>query len=573
MLVGGIALGVGAVHLLMGWHSEGPVVFGDEGGYLRIARHLAGDGPVAGTKYFPGYSLLIVPIHWALGSTGAIFNGVKTVNAFLGATTVVLAFLTTGYLLPRHERWRRLGATALVSLYPSYLLFSNHAFSENALVPLSLLLAYLVARLVPGRAGGGAVAGVGALAASTVVVHPRSVGMVAALGVVVAVWWWPWSANWRRIAALTVGFVVVVVGGFLLLQLERSGAPSGDGSYQLGGIIERRTSFEGLRAIGVGAAGQLLYLVVSTGGMVVLGAVDVVRRLRGAGAGGDRSPRTALVVYAGLASLTVFATSAVSISPHAGFPRPDAVLYGRYNEGALAPLLLVGASVLVSGRYRLWDHERWWRSVLVWVVGLIIATAAIVELWQIEALLGQATDNPFNILTLYPLVIFFGGVDPLAIAGVGVFGAVVFLGVSRRSPALGVALASLAFLAIAVRVAVFHLPAAHYDLRARERVVAQTVNAIDERFGVGCVGLDQTERPVYHFQLYRWYVDDARLTEFSSAIGEAPCGPLVATSRTDLDAVYSGARLVTREGGMIESYLWVLPGELQEQLEAEGIHS
>lgn len=573
MLVGGLALGVAAVHLLTGWYSEGPVVFDDEGGYLRIARHLAGDGPVAGTKYFPGYSLLIVPIHWAFGSTGAVFNAVKVLNGVLGAATVVLAYLTTGHLLPRDDRWRRLGATSLAALYPSYLLFSNHAFSENALVPLSLLLAYLVVRLVPGRAGGGALVGMGALAAYTVVVHPRSVGMVAALGVVAAVWWWPWAGNWRRIAALAVGFAVVLVGGFLLLQWERSGAPPGGGSYQLGGIIERRTSLEGLRAIGVGAAGQLLYLVVTTAGMVVLGAFEVVRRVRGAWTTGDRSPGTALVVYAGLASLAVFVTSAVSISPHAGFPRPDAVLYGRYNEGALAPLLLVGAVVLVSGRYRLWERERWWRGALVWVVGLIIATAAIVEIWQIEALLRRATDNPFNILALYPLVIFFGGVDPPAIAGVGAFGAVVFLSVSRRLPVLGVALASLAFLAIAVRMAVFHLPTAHYDLRARERVVAQTVNTIDDRFGVECLALDGTDQPVYHFQMYRWYVDDTRLTEFSSALREEPCGPLVATSRTDLDDVYSGARFVTREGGMIESYLWVLPGELQEQLEAEGMLS
>lgn len=574
-LVAALAAAVTAVHLIMGWHSEGPVVFDDEGGYLRIARHLAGEGPAAGVRYFPGYSLLIVPIHWALGSTWVIFLGVKVLNAALGATTVVLAYLTTGYLLPRDQRSKRLGTTALVALYPSYLLFSNQAFSENALVPLSLLLAYLVARLVPERPTLGAAAGFGALAAYAVVVHPRAVGVVVALGVVIAVWWSPWHVNWRRITTLGVGFAAVAVVGYVLLRWERSGAPPGSGSYQLGRIIERRSGLEGLRVVAVGAAGQLLYLVVTTGGMVVLGAFEVVRRTRAAWRERDRDARTAVVVYAGLVSTLVFATSAVSISPPPESLRPDAVLYGRYNEGVLAPLMLVGAAALVSGRFRLWDRERWWRGVLPWLVGSIGVTALAVEWWQQDQLLGVHVGNPFNILTLYPVVASMGGVEPLALGVLGLIAATAFLLSARRSPALAVGLALVAFVGLAARMAFFYLPRDHYDPRERERVVAETVNDLDERFSVDCVGVDRARQPIYHVQLYRWYVDDARLVEFSSDVGEpeVPCGPLVVSGRADLDDSYSGVRLVTREGRGIESHLWVLPGRLQERLEAEGMLS
>ncbi len=572
ILVAALAAAVAAVHLITGWHSEGPVVFDDEGGYLRIARHLAGEGPEAGVRYFPGYSLLVAPIHWALGSTWAIFLGVKVLNAGLGAAFVVVAFLTTGYLLPREERWKRLGATALVSLYPSFLLFSNQALSENALTTLSMVLAYLVARWLPGRVTWPAAAGLGALGANALVVHPRSVGVAVALSAVIAACWWPWRPNARRVLAFAAGLIVVGVVGVALVQWERTGAPSGSGTYRLGEIVGDRGGLEGLRRVAVGAAGQALYLVVTTAGMIVLGGLQVGKAVGRAWRERDRSTPTVLVLYAGLASLLVFVTSAVFISPAAGSARPDAVLYGRYNEGLVAPLLLVGATALVSGRFRLWDRERWWRGVLPWLVGSVGVTALAVEWWQQDQLLGVHVENPFNVLALYPVLAAMGGVEPLALAAVGVAAAAAFLSVARRHVGLAVGLALVAFLGLAMRMAFFNLPRDHYDPRAQERVVAETVNAIDARFGVECVGADRARQPIYHVQLYRWYIDDARIVEFSSDVGEpdAPCGSLVVSGRADLHTSYPGARLVTREGRDVESYLWVLPGELQEQLEVEG---
>lgn len=574
-LVAALAAAVTAVHLITGWHAEGPVVFDDEGGYLRIARHLAGEGPVAGVRYFPGYSLLIVPIHWALGSPWAVFVGVKVLNALLGATTAVLAYLTTGYLLPRHERWRRLGATAVVSLYPSFTLFSNQAFSENALIPLSLLLALLVARWLPERPVWSAGAGLGALGAFALIVHPRSLGIAAALGVVVSAWWWPWPRNARRLLAFAGGLAVVGLLGLVLVQWERTGAPVGSGSYQLDHIVGDRIGIEGLRRVVVGAAGQALYLIVATGGVAVLGGVTFVRAMQRFWGDGDRSATTALVTHAGLATALVFVTSAVFISPGADSVRPDTVLYGRYNEGAIAPFLLLGATELVSGGFRLWDRERWWRGVLPWVVGLVFVTAVAVRWWQQSQLLGVHVDNPFNVLTLYPVLAAVGGVEPLALAALGAVTATTLLLVARRSWPVAVGLAAVAFLVLAARMAFFYLPRDHYDPRERERVVAEAANALDERFGVECLGVDRARQPIYHVQLYRWYVDGARIEEFSSDVGspEVPCSPLVISGRTDLDEAYPGARLVTREGRGIESYLWVLPGELQEQLEAEGMLS
>lgn len=571
VLVGGLAVAVATLHLITGWHSEGPVVFDDEGGYLRIARHLAGEGPVATTKYFPGYSLLITPIHWALGSTGAIFSGVKVLNAALGGATAVFAYLASGYLLPGDDRWKRLGATALVSLYPSYLLFSNQAFSENALVPLSMLLAYLVARWAPGRPGWSAAIGLGALGAYALVVHPRSIGVAAALVVVIGLWWWPWSANIRRVAAFVAGAVVVGIIGLVIVQWERSGGGPGGSTYRLERIIEKRDGWEGVRTLLAGGAGQVLYLVTVTGGLVVLAAVEFSRAVGRAWRDRDRSASTALVAYAGLTTLLVFVTSAVFISPTPDSGRPDAALYGRYNEGLLAPFLLVGASTLLSGRVRLWDPGRRRRGALPWALGSIAVSVAVVVVWQSDTLLAQPVNNPFNILALFPVVIFLGGVEPVPIAllGMGAVGA--FLTLGRRAPGLAVLLGIAAFVALAGRMAFFHLPQAHYDVREAQREVAETVNVVDDRFGVECVGADRFDQPIYHVQLYRWYVDDAHLREFSSDVGEPPCGPLVVTSRTDLDASYPGAQLVAREGGEIESFLWVLPGELQEQLHATGV--
>ncbi len=562
VLVGGLALVVAGVHLVTGWHSEGPVVFGDEGGYLRIARHLAGEGPVATTKYFPGYSLLIAPVHWALGSTGAIFNGVKVLNAALGGVTAVFAYLASGYLLPRGDRWKRLGVTALVSLYPSYLLFSNQAFSENPLVPVSMLVAYAVARLVADRPGWLPAAGLGGLAAFAVVVHPRAIVVPAALAFVVGVWWWPWRRHRRCLLALASGVAVVAVAGLALVLWERSGAGPGAATYQVDRIVEKRLGLEGLRTVLVGMAGQILYLLVTTAGLAVLAGLEFARATRRAWVEGDRSPATALVVYAGLTSIVVLGMSAWFISPAPDSGRPDAILYGRYNEGLVAPIMLIGAAVLVSGRFRVWDPTRWWRGAVPLAIGLIVATGAVVELWQAGQLFESPVNNPFNILAIYPVVVFFGRVDPAIFAVLGIVGAGVFLVLGRRRPAVAVMLGVTAFLAVALRMAFFHLPDAHYEVRAEQRRVAVAANQVVEERGLECVAVDRFESAIYHFQLYRWYVDEADLEEFSSDQSDVPCSPAVITSRRDLDADYPGAQLIEREGGEIDVFLWLLPGRV-----------
>ena len=124
---------------------SGPVVQGDEGGYLGYGALLAGYNLYSYSSYKYGYSLFISPAFIFGGNPFEIYKYVLFINSIIwGVSFVVLKYIFVE-LYNKSMSKRRLYAALFVSmLYPSWVSYSGYAFSENAFILLFVLSVYFL---------------------------------------------------------------------------------------------------------------------------------------------------------------------------------------------------------------------------------------------------------------------------------------------------------------------------------------------------------------------------------------------------------------------------------------------
>ncbi|MBW3615453.1 MAG: hypothetical protein KY439_09130 [Actinobacteria bacterium] len=556
-----IALAV-VVRLLLGLAMKGPIVHGDEAGYILNARWLADGGPVPGTRYFPGYSLLLVPAAWLTQSPLAFYRAIIVTNALLGGLFSLAAWGLTAAFLERARTTLRLTVTAAVSLCPSFVLYSNLALSENALAVATMGTAYLLKRSTDGdRTGPMLALALGMLSAYQVIVHPRGAGALLAAGLVAAVFWRPWRPRMAPLALLAGAVVVLAVGAIVVSRATSGGAAVSTG-YGVGVVTGGRLSLAGMLGAGAGALGQVLYLVAATFGLVVIGFCAAARQVREWMRSGESPAAAAVALFALTTSVVVLAMSAWLVGPGGSAVKPDSLIYGRLNEAVAGPLLLVGLCVVanassVPGRSRLIRYGG--------VAALTaVVTALPVQLFQ-TALAGAEIDNPIGVMAVYPLQALLAGgrVAPLLLAAFAVVSVATLTALVHWKPVLVPVGVVAAFLVVSSVMALrYLLPGS--ARRSTQRGAVALVAVVEDRVGSPpeCIAFDDADYSFWHHDNYRVFLPKVRIERFASTRREAPCGPMVITTREDLSSDFPGARLWRKldEGLSV----WVLPGQVQE---------
>ncbi|MGH9063132.1 MAG: hypothetical protein ACRDZQ_10205, partial [Acidimicrobiales bacterium] len=266
---------VGATHIWLASHMRAPVVQADEFGYLYGAHFLALGGPhpatanYAASPYYPGYSLLLVPLWWLSRSTATVYRWALLENVVLAALTAWLAYLLAGRLAPRLGPWVRALVALVVAAYPSYLLFANIAESENLLVPAVLGICLLARRAFASREPW-TWAALGLAGGLLYAVHPSALAVTVAVAAVGAWVARPWRGHLRLPGALGAGLVVGLALARALIGYVTAGGPTDTGGFL--SALGRGLGPGGLSRLGVDAAGQLLYLLAASAGLVVLGS-------------------------------------------------------------------------------------------------------------------------------------------------------------------------------------------------------------------------------------------------------------------------------------------------------------
>jgi hypothetical protein len=558
------ALGVLAVigtHLALMAYMRVPVIHPDELGYVQNAHYLARGGLRPTTEYYPGYSLLLVPLWWASRDPLTVWRGALVANALLAGLATVLAWHLLARTAPALGRaWRALIVAATVA-YPALLLFSDFSMSESAFTAAFIGVCLLAARAAP-RTDWKPWLALGAGCGVLALIHPRGFAVYVAAGLLGLAALLP--LGWRRAAPPLAALGGALLGSFAITRVlvgALKDPKSRFTSYSPGGILSRAASVHGLANLVSEAGGQLFYLSVATFGLVPYG-LWVSLRAVWAWAKGDRRGVVLARAFPGVAFVGVWGVSSLFMNLGT---RADKLIYGRYNDAAIAPLLLLALAELAwpfdvaDGAAR---RTARYRAVATWAA---VGSVALVVSAAFTGLGHPGSEvhgplNPVNVISIVPYIRHFGGkVEVLALLGVGVAGMAVLALVALRWPAVAAAGLAAAFAVLAVRTqATYIVPGTR--ARAGQDAVPLALAALRARTGADlrCVAWDNPLADDFSLYATEFDLPDQRIAPFGGSLG-GPCGPVVVSPDAAFARRYPGARLVTSD-----SYagigLWVLPG-------------
>lgn len=441
-LVGVSSLLLVAIHTYVALSRDRPLIFADEAGYLGNARFLAGGLPIKMFKagaYYPGYSLLLIPIYWLGLSPEHTYQAALVLNGLLLGTAYLSLIAWTRWLLGDESKYSYCIAFA-ASLYPTFLVQPGFAMSESAAIAVATSLPLLCYRFIASRRLSNGLA----FALLTVflhAIHPRFAGTVAAAALVTAV-----AALFRavsvRSALLTWSVLGAGVFGTRALTAYISSVNGGGTSKSAERMANTMTRMDGIWAILLEAFGQFWYLGVATAGLVVVGLVALVKLLLAPNNSGPRwaSARWLALAFTLLSTAVAFGVSSAFLSNPR---RVDHFIYGRYNECVLAPILATGLWALVRA-------GKSWRAHAqnFGIVAACLLALGLVLVWaRGDAWFGHK--NLANIIALIPLIRLVSGMHLVALSLVAIGAYLVFSLGTRWRPWLGLGLAGAGFVAAA----------------------------------------------------------------------------------------------------------------------------
>ena len=329
---------VAVVRRWVSWGRDEYSIWPDEPAQLAIARFVGG-----GTRWNmddhsvwrPLFGTLLAPAHWFTDDPVTVLHVALVLNAVLGGLAAVVFVYLARRLTPLTPWWSA-AAVVVVLLAPATLFTAEFVFAESlvGVLFLATLLALMRFHEAPSAARGAIAA---AAAATAFGAHsrmlPLTVVVVAAVGL---------AAYRRRLsvpAAAVVGAVavvaVVVVEGYTAYVVDQLWDQPSTRNSPVGVLEQLGTGAPVL----VSLIGQVWYQLVATLGVVVYGVVVLTRRARTLP--GDRLAGDARVVL-----LATAACVALSVVFMADRWRSDQLVYGRYNDAVVGPLVLVGLAVL-----------------------------------------------------------------------------------------------------------------------------------------------------------------------------------------------------------------------------------
>ncbi len=519
-----------------------PLVYADEAGYILNARHLAGLGDPSGTFYYPGYSLLLVPALWSSSEFDVAWRVIQLTNLglLLGAFTILRSLLSQ--LAPWGSETRRTVVACVACLYPAWINNSSLAMSENLLLPAVLGAWWLLVRCEADPKPRAAWP-VGLAAGAVTAVHPRA-GVVL-IAVVLAVAGAALTRRWSAITAgaAGAGAIAGVVVARVLVSISKIT------SDNTGSVIDNLTSVDGLRNVAVTLTGHLLYVLVATGGLAAVGFALLLR------------PRANHPITRGAVVLSLLGSWVLSAAFMAG-GTGDKLIYGRYNEPFIAIVLGVGLAWVSAKGLRV-------RGAAAIAGSIVLLAGAFAK--QTDHLDVSASVNQTNVFALLPLLRrSVPSVDWRMILMVGVVavGTIVLLGVARRTRVLIPVVVGAVFVWTFTQNS--RVLSADAEARALQGSLVDAI--IEMNDGVpACVTLDRRELSQWHRYNYRVLLPRTRFDQVL-ALDERSlegCGPFVLSSVNDVSSDVPGARLAALEAHAGVA-LWVLPGDRQASLAAEG---
>jgi hypothetical protein len=532
----------------------------DENHLLVTARYLAGDhgvAPLSGSGYFPGWAVLLTPIWWFTDDAETVYHAAVTLGNVLAVATIIPLALIA----------RRLGVStpqavtvaAIAMCFPGRTVLADYALSEQAIMFFLAWTVLAMHALWSRPTWWRALLFVLAVC-STYFMHSRELTVVLTAGV------WLVLLALRRWQTALVGLVALVPGYILVKRLAEQIANAvlltGFGKEELLSRIGLDQAWvQGVGTAGIAAIGALV---------VIVWTVHELRVLR-------PGPGT---FYFGLAA-SAFAVSVVwwtrpEMLWAADDPRLDVWVYSRYIDQIAVLLCLVALVALlrtISGPVLLASAGMFGTlalPVVFWVAKDVPLYGSLYGPGNASAILPWTwmfPEEPYE----RPLQPTFTTPNSFWIwASLLVIGVLLIIWALRRRPGVIIGCVLVGSIALSLAADPTQKRDAPVDIEATvtqiEDSTGQQDLELDLNYSCHEVGL---ERDVALNWVPYWL--SPRQVDYADPDAGVPFDTdLVVSCANWPDAATYGAKRV--KGDTDYSYgVWVLPGELQDELAAKGM--
>lgn len=367
----------------------GPMIQADEGSHLANAAAVAGfENDMAGS-YHAGYSIFISPAFLMGHGPDRVWKTTLLINGLLVFLLCIGLWQLAGKLIgddPAPKTSERIFRVLLVGAYPMWVVMAGYVFAQLAFATVFVwAVLFLCKAITDDRWWQWLFFGV--LAGYTYWTHP--VGLVCVLAALLACL--SQAITNKRLArpvfaATCLALMVLAYNLVFVPWLHARTTISSTPALHYPGIRETFSALLSSPAmLGVYLArfsGHIFYLLIGTVGVFYLGVADSVRRMAASitsARKGHGNGQLSIQIFLLFSLVGILALSTLLFTTTPAAQRLDHWMYGRYVEGVLAPLLLVGAS------------HRHWRK-LIWSIPLS-AAALLLLLWGMEPHSGNAPMN------------------------------------------------------------------------------------------------------------------------------------------------------------------------------------
>ncbi|MCJ7836926.1 DUF4214 domain-containing protein [Cuneatibacter sp. NSJ-177] len=327
-----------------------PLIVPDEVGYWASAAYFAGQdwsGVMQLAPYYSyGYGFLLTPLYLIKNPIWR-FRGAVCINVILLIGIFGLLFRIGRRLIPNVKRVYLLCSCFVISLYSAYIFYVQLTFVEITLT-FFFLLAYDLFLSLEERPRLWKAVFLGVCVIFLYVIHQRSLGIIIAFGIAIIILLFSKQVNWKIGSVIIVSAIVALALSSLckstIIQDVYANA-SNVGKNDFTGQVSKLSymfSMEGIFSLVVNFLGRFFYLGCSTfflfyWGMICLvkdvadGIKQIIKK--------ENCRYTVSRIFLLLSVLAAVGISAISTIEPA---RIDTLLYGRYSEYVIAPVLLYG---------------------------------------------------------------------------------------------------------------------------------------------------------------------------------------------------------------------------------------
>jgi hypothetical protein len=539
------------IHLVLSFSSNTPLFYPDEFGYIGNARLIIFD-QMEVTKYFPGYSLLLIPALLISNDIEIAYKLIQIINSLVMAFIPIMSMKLLR-IFDENISPKKIYIIAISSgLYPAFLLYSNFAMTETVIIPSATLLVLIFAKLLENFRSVFLWSCLLIIVAYMILVHPRNVVIVPAIIITLVIHYL--TTNFKELSKKNklihlMGLIIVFL---IICSLIAYFAINLGYASRLQMLLGEIADSKFILTI----TGQVLYLSLSTFGLFLIGIVVAIRSFIREISNKDpkKHGRALIIGFAAINFLFSFLLSTWFMSIPS---RADHVIYGRYNESYLLPILLIGFLCIME----------------IPKVKYLFSTAIIIHCLASFTILSVGREflesKPLfwnNVFGIHLYKLLFPQFNALYL--IIFFTMIIFLLFALRERK-GLLILTIAALFITTTT---H---ANYDYfykgsnyRAKQKTLVDVIALYQEQFsdnGKVRVYFD-SEASQWHSLNYIMYLPDLEMIQFSSDSIEdlnSDVANLVMTSRPDFNTLYPGAKLIGIENDF-PIYLWVLPGKVQD---------